>query len=239
MSEGQLQHLFETQQLDLKLDALREQEGQISEDLRDVRAQQDAINNRLEDHEIELDKVERQIRQLELDMASSKEQLGRNKAEQERNATNPKLQSQYENVIQQLSERVADYEESLEPLYARQSELSEAGKAARAEHKALRPDLSRLEDEDEARVATLRAQGEEMRQARAALAAQIEPRLLKEYDQIRKGKKGLGIVSYAGGRCLGCNVQLPVNVQQRAASGKMPPVKCPSCGRFLYKGEVG
>lgn len=234
---GQLQHLFEAQQLDLSLDTLREQEGQISEELRGVRLQQDDINNRLEDHEIELERVERQIRQLELDLGSSQEQLGRNKAEQERNATNPKLQSQYENIIQQLAERVSDYEESLVPLYARQTALKEASQAARSEHKALRPDLSRLEDEDEARVGALRAQGEEMRQKRADLVAKVEPRLLKEYEQIRKGKKGVGIVSYAAGRCLGCNMQLPVNVQQRAASGKMPPVKCPSCGRFLYKPE--
>lgn len=237
MSEGQLQHLFETQQLDLQLDTLREQEGQISEELRGVRLQQDDINNRLEDHEIELDKVERHIRQAELDLATSKEQLARNKAEQERNATNAKLQSQYENVIQQLSERVSDYEETLEPLYARQNTLKEAAAAARGEHKALRPNLSRLEDEDEARIAALREQQTALREQRSTLAAQIEPRLLKEYEQIRKGKKGVGIVSYRLGRCLGCNVQLPVNVQQRAASGKMPPVKCPSCGRFLYKSE--
>ena len=28
---------------------------------------------------------------------------------------------------------------------------------------------------------------------------------------------------------------LPVNVQQKAAQGKLPPVKCPSCGRFLAR----
>ncbi len=234
---GQLQHLFEAQQLDLKLDALRDQEGQISEELRGVRQQQDTINNRLEDQEIELERVERQIRQLELDLATSQEQQARNKAEQERNATNAKLQSQYENVIQQLAERVTDYQESLAPLYDRQKALREASQAARSEHKALRPELSRLEDEDEARLVALRAQGEQLRADRSALASQIEPRLLKEYDQIRKGKKGVGIVSYSAGRCMGCNVQLPVNIQQRAASGQLPPVKCPSCGRFLYKPE--
>lgn len=235
MSEPQLQHLFETQQLDLELDALREQEGHISEDLREVRQRQDAINNRLEDSEIALEDVERQLRQLELNLSSSKEQLARSRAEQERSATNSKVQMQFENVIQQLSERVSDYEETLLPLYARRDALSEESGSARAEHRALRPELTRLEEDDERRVASLRERQAELQRKRDGLTADIAPRLLKEYEQIRKGKKGVGIVSYSAGRCLGCNVRLPVNVQQRAASGKLPPVKCPSCGRFLYR----
>jgi len=67
------------------------------------------------------------------------------------------------------------------------------------------------------------------------MVSEIEGRLVKEYELIRRSKKGLGIVPFEGGRCKGCNVQLPTNVQQRAALGKLPAVKCPSCGRFLIK----
>ena len=237
MSEsGQLERLYRVQGLDLELDRLRGEEGQISDGLRAARAEQDGINNRLEDTEIELEKVDRQVRQLELDLGSSRDQVSRNRAEQDRNATNAKLQSQFESVILQLSERVADYEEALAPLYEQQSSLKERSSSLRGELRALRPSLSSLEQADETRVEGLRAQGEGARTERAALVGQIEPRLVKEYELIRKGKKGIGIVSYTAGRCQGCNVQLPVNIQQRAASGKLPPVKCPSCGRILYKG---
>lgn len=40
--------------------------------------------------------------------------------------------------------------------------------------------------------------------------------LAEQYDLIRKAKKGLGLVEIRGGRCTGCNVVLPVNVQQKA-----------------------
>ncbi len=237
MSEtGQLEHLYRVQGLDLELDRLRAEEDQISDDLRAARSEQGKINNQLEDTEIELEKVDRQVRQLELDLASSREQVSRNRAEQDRNATNAKLQSQYESVILQLSERVSDYEEALEPLYAQQAGLRERASTLRAEHKTLRPTLGNLEDADELRVQALRDQGAGMRAERAELVGRTEPRLVKEYELIRKGKKGIGIVSYTAGRCQGCNVQLPVNIQQRATSGKLPPVKCPSCGRLLYKG---
>lgn len=236
MSEsGQLEQLYRVQVLDLELDRLRAEEDQISDELRSARTQQGSINNQLEDTEIELEKVDRQVRQLELDLASSREQVARNRAEQDRNATNAKLQSQFESVILQLSERVSDYQEALEPLHAQQAALRERASGLRGEHKALRPSLGSLEDADEARVQGLRDQGQDMRTERAGLVGRTEPRLVKEYELIRKGKKGIGIVSYTAGRCQGCNVQLPVNIQQRAAGGKLPPVKCPSCGRILFK----
>ncbi|GGQ93596.1 zinc ribbon domain-containing protein [Deinococcus ruber] len=232
---GQLERLYQVQQLDLELDRLTQQESEIAVELKEARAQQERINNDLEDAEITLEGVEKQIRRLELDLATSQEQIARNKAEQDRNATNAKLQSQYENVIQQLGERVTDYEEALAPLYERQTTLQERARELRSEHRSLRPTLGSLEDADEARIVALRAEGQERRERRRDMAAAIESRLVKEYELIRRSKKGVGIVTFEGGRCKGCNVVLPTNVQQRAALGRLPAVKCPSCGRFLIK----
>jgi len=232
---GQLERLYQVQQLDLELDSLHGQESEISSELKDARAQQERINNDLEDAEIAQEGIEKQVRRLELDLGTTQEQIARNKAEQDKNATNAKMQSQYENVIQQLGERVSDYEESLAPLYERREALGARATELRGEHRALRPELAALEDADEARIQGLRDEGQERRERRAKMAAEIEPRLVKEYELIRRSKKGIGIVSFEGGRCKGCNVQLPTNVQQRAALGKLPAVKCPSCGRFLIK----
>lgn len=232
---GQLERLYQVQQLDLELDSLHGQESEISGELKDARAQQERINNDLEDAEIAQEGVEKQVRRLELDLGTTQEQIARNKAEQDKNATNAKMQSQYENVIQQLGERVSDYEESLAPLYERREALGGRATELRGEHRTLRPELAGLEDADEARIQGLRDEGRERREQRAKMATEIEPRLVKEYELIRRSKKGIGIVPFEGGRCKGCNVQLPTNVQQRAALGKLPAVKCPSCGRFLIK----
>ncbi|MBB5234413.1 zinc ribbon domain-containing protein [Deinococcus budaensis] len=232
---GPLQSLYRVQELDLDLDRLRAEEASIPDALKDARAQQERLNNALEDTEITLEGVEKQIRQLEQDLAGTREQVQRAQEEQDKNAFDARAQSQYGSRIQMLSERAEEMEEDLAPLRGRQREL--AGKAAdlRAEHRALRPTLTELETQDEARVQGLRDQGEGARQERASLVSGIDSRTVKEYDLIRKAKKGLGLVEIRGGRCTGCNVMLPVNVQQKAAQGKLPPVKCPSCGRFLAR----
>ncbi|GAA5535134.1 zinc ribbon domain-containing protein [Deinococcus aluminii] len=232
---GPLQSLYRVQELDLELDRLRDEEASVPDALRDARAQQERLNNDLEDTEITLEGTEKQIRGLEQDLLGTREQITRAREEQEKNAFDARAQSQYGSRIQMLQERAEEMEEDLVPLRERQRDLTGKAGGLRGEHRALRPQLEELEAQDEARIQGLRDQGEGARQERARLVAGIDPRTVKEYDLIRKAKKGLGLVEIRGGRCTGCNVMLPVNVQQKAAQGKLPPVKCPSCGRFLIK----
>ena len=232
---GPLERLYRVQQLDLELDQLQAEELRIPDALRQARDEQERINNNLEDAEIELENVERRVRQLELEVATTREQLDRTKADQDRNAYDPKAQVQYQNRIQQLADRLTETEEGLAPLYERRSELETRRGGLRGQHATLRPQLEGHEQDDEARVQTLRGQGDGLRKQRAEIAGSVDSRLLKEYELIRKAKKGLGLVPVEGGRCTGCNMQLPVTVQQRVATGRLPAVKCPSCGRFLVK----
>ncbi|UBV42749.1 zinc ribbon domain-containing protein [Deinococcus taeanensis] len=233
-----LRRLHRVQDLDLNLDRLRDEESNISEELRAARAEQERLNNALEDAEISLEGVEKQIRRVELDLSSVREQVTRAQDEQEKNAFDARAQSQYGSRIQMLSERADEMEEDLLPLREQQQALTQTAADLRAQHRALRPSLNSLEEQDEVRVQGLRDQGEADRQERAQLAGELDQRTMREYDMIRRAKKGLGVVEIKAGRCSGCNVNLPVNVQQKAAQGKLPPVKCPSCGRFLIRMDL-
>ncbi|SEJ90630.1 hypothetical protein SAMN04488058_13310 [Deinococcus reticulitermitis] len=233
-----LQRLHRIQAIDLNLDRLRAEEGNFPGELRQARAEQDQLNNDLEDTEITLEGIEKRVRQQELDLAGVREQVTRAREEQEKSAFDARAQSQYGSRIQQLEERAEEMEEDLVPLRERARELGEKAAGLREQHRALRPRLSELEGADEQRVQELRDQGEGERQERAELASQLDGRTLKEYDLIRKAKKGVGLAEVKGGRCSACNVVLPVNVQQKVAQSKLPPVKCPSCGRFLIRLDV-
>lgn len=230
-----LQRLHRIQAIDLNLDRLRAEEGNFPEDLRAARQEQDQLNNDLEDAEITLEGVEKQVRRHELDLASLREQLARAQEEQEKNAFDARAQSQYGSRIQMLEERAEELEEDLVPLREQVQELTGKASGLRDQHRALRPQLGELEDRDEQRIQGLRDQGAGERQERAELVGGLDTRTVKEYDMIRKAKKGVGLAEVRGGRCSACNVVLPVNVQQKVAQAKLPPVKCPSCGRFLIR----
>ncbi|WP_261664177.1 zinc ribbon domain-containing protein [Deinococcus sp. Marseille-Q6407] len=225
--------LFEVQDLDLQLDGLSAREAELPEELTGLRREMDDLNNRLEDTEMVLERIEAQTRRLDLDLKTTHEQMDRTRAEQEKNAFDARAQAQYGSRLQQLSERAEEMEEDLAPLRERESSLLAESKALREQHRALRPRLGELEEADEQRIADLRASGEDMRERRKALLGQVDPRTAREYETIRRSKGGLGIATLVSGRCSACNVSLPVNVQQRVSAGRVPPVKCPSCGRFL------
>lgn len=230
-----LQRLHRVQELDLSLDQLRAEEKNFPEALKAARAEQDRLNNELEETEITLEGVEKRVKQAEFDLTSVRDQIAHARDEQEKNAFDARAQSQYGSRIQQLEERREEMEEDLAPLHERQRELTEKAAGLREQYRAGRPGLAELETQDEQRIADLRAQGEDSRNERADLVKNLDARTVKEYDMIRKAKKGQGIAEVKGGRCAACNVNLPVNIQQKVAQNKLPPVKCPSCGRFLIK----
>ena len=71
------------------------------------------------------------------------------------------------------------------------------------------------------------------------MAAAIPAQILKEYEAIRRARRGTGVARMAAQgqvyRCEGCNVVLPTHVAQKGVRGQV--VRCPSCGRLLWKGE--
>lgn len=228
-----LERLFEVQELDLQLDSLSAREADLPAELLEVRGQMDDLNNRLEDTEMVLERIEAQARRLDLDLSTTREQMERTRAEQEKNAFDARAQTQYGSRLQQLTERAEEMEEDLAPLRERERELLDQSGELRAQHRALRPRLGELEEADEQRIAQLRASGQAMREQREALLGGLDTRTAREYEAIRRAKGGLGVATLVAGRCSACNVSLPVNIQQRVAAGQLPPVKCPSCGRFL------
>ncbi|ADY26484.1 protein of unknown function DUF164 [Deinococcus proteolyticus MRP] len=234
-----LELLFEVQDLDLQLDSLSAREAELPEELLSLRREMDDLNNRLEDTEMVLERIEAQTRRLDLDLKTTREQMERTRAEQDKNAFDARAQAQYGSRLQQLTERAEEMEEDLAPLRERESELLAQSKALREQHRALRPRLGELEVADEQRVADLRASGQEMRERREALLGSVDPRTAREYSAIRRSKGGVGVATLTSGRCSACNVSLPVNIQQRVSAGRVPPVKCPSCGRFLLSRAEG
>ncbi|HWG85460.1 MAG TPA: C4-type zinc ribbon domain-containing protein, partial [Deinococcales bacterium] len=141
----------------------------------------------------------------------------------------------FENRIQQLSGRIEELEDASIPLVERMESLDGELKALEGQLAELAPRLADLESLDDARIADLRAQYDARAGDRAQAAQSVDNKLLREYDGIRRNRKGMGLVAVKGMKCGGCNVQLPLNVVQRVRSGAALQ-KCPSCGRILWPG---
>ena len=228
-----LDKLSQVQLRDLDLDTLQEEKGRTPEDLVAARERKEALEAHLAQTEARFSEVRQEVNRNELEIKTLNER--RESAANAAIAAGPTREAaQYQNQELQFATRVQELEDDTLPLMERmeglEGEVAEL-KAALAE---LGPKLSELVQTEEARVAGVEEKISTLTDERNAAAENIDASLLKQYEQVRRAKRGVGVVPIVDNqRCGGCSMRLPIHVIQKAKTGKKI-TRCPSCGRILW-----
>jgi uncharacterized protein len=131
--------------------------------------------------------------------------------------------------ISQLEDQELELMEQIEPLDAelataadRRVELDQRGAGLRAQ----------IAEEE----VSIEAQLEQVRAERAAIAGEVEPDLLAEYDTLRPQSGGIAIARLVGGSCGGCHLHLSaVEIDRIKKLPPEAPAHCDECGRLLAR----
>ncbi|MCS7069268.1 MAG: C4-type zinc ribbon domain-containing protein [Meiothermus sp.] len=242
-----LAELNRLQERDLELDQIREDQSRIPEDLAQARLHLRTLEDRLADLQDQLREVNLAYHKVELELQDLKSKREKARAAQAQ-ASSAKEQTQYGEQIRQLDDRIEEIEGSekknvegqMAPLVEQIYKLEEELAQVKAQVDEARPRLEALEAANQQRVNDLEATYQSQKADRDRLAATIPAPIVKEYESIRKARKGTGLARMAktgnGYRCTACNVQLPMHVAQQIHQAQKV-VRCPSCGRILWKGE--
>ncbi len=228
-----LDTLNQVQRRDLDLDVLIEERGQTPPELRELQRQETGLRAELGDTEARYRELRQEVSRNELELKTLDERR-KHSAQSALEADTAKEASQYQNQEMQFSTRYQELEEDALPLIERLEELEAEVTRLRGELSTLTPELERVVREENERVATVEAKIDTLRGERDEVASGVEAPLLKQYEQVRKARRGVGLVEIVDNqRCGGCNVRLPIHVIQKARSGK-GVTRCPSCGRILW-----
>lgn len=228
-----LGELTEVQAFDLQLDALKQERGNTPQELNDLKAKRDQLQAQLERKRQEVDDLRRKVSANELELKTMGERK-RSASDSAMRAGSAKEASQFQNQELQFATRVQELEEDTLPLMENHETATNEFNALKEALDELTPLLHEQQLAEEARVAEVDARALATREKRDMLAVNIDPALLKQYEQIRSARRGIGVVEVvAGGSCGGCNVKLPIHVQQKARKGE-GVTRCPSCGRILW-----
>jgi uncharacterized protein len=228
-----LRTLSDVQALDLDLDALEAERAQTPPALIEARVRERQLIAEIARGRLDVDAMRKRVNTSELELKSLQHRR-KEATEGALRAATGKEASQYQNQELQFATRAQELEEDtlplMEELEAREHDVADLESLLGT----LAPELETLAREEDARLAALEERVGELRSRRDGLAASIDAALLKQYEQVRRARRGLGLVPVAGGqRCGGCNVRLPIIVMQKVRKGQ-GITRCPSCGRILW-----
>ncbi len=228
-----LETLDQVQRRDLGLDALLEEKGQTPGELLELRERLGRLQTELEDAEARYSELRQEVSRSELELKSLDERR-KNAASLALEASSAKEASQYQNQEMQFATRYQELEEDTLPQLERLEGLEDEVNRLRGDIEDLEPELERTTQAEDDRVADVEARIGTLVSERAEVARGVDPSLLKQYEQVRRARRGVGLVEIIDNqRCGGCNVRLPIHVIQKARSGQ-GVTRCPSCGRILW-----
>ncbi len=242
-----LADLNRLQERDLELDQIRADQSCIPEELSQARVRFKELEDRLGDLQDELREVRLAYHKADLELQDLKGKYAKAKQAQAQ-ASSAKEQTQYAEQMRQLEDRIEEIEGNdkksivgeVFPLMERIDGLEKEIEAVQARLEEARARLAELEAANQQRVDDLEAVYQAKKADRDQMAATIPAAIVREYESIRRARKGTGLARMArtnqGYRCTACNVQLPMHVAQQVHQAQKV-VRCPSCGRILWKGE--
>ncbi|MER3483457.1 MAG: hypothetical protein C4332_10220 [Meiothermus sp.] len=241
---AQLNHL---QDKDLELDRIREEQGLIPDELKAARESFKKVEAQLADLQDRLRDVRMVYHRADLELQDLKGKFERARQAQMQ-AGSAKEQTQYGEQMRQLEDRIEELEGNankkiegeIMPLMVQMDALEGEIEHVKAKVSEAQPQLEEMEAANQTRIEGLEATYQEKKLERDRLAADIPANIVREYESIRRARRGTGLAKMAktasGYRCTACNVQLPMHVAQQIHAGNKI-VRCPSCGRILWKGE--
>ncbi|MDQ3396544.1 MAG: C4-type zinc ribbon domain-containing protein [Deinococcota bacterium] len=234
-----LDKLSQVQTFDLDLDSLEHKKQLTPEELSQTRRRKEELAADLARVRQAYSEVRQQVNSNELEISSLSERR-KTAANAASAAMTTKEASQYQNQELQLATRLEEVETDTLPLIERMETLEGQMHSLETELAELEPELAAMLEKEKARVAALDEEQAVIAGNRDAIARELDPGLLRQYEQVRRSRRGLGLVPIIDNkRCGGCNMQLPLHVLQKANSSKAI-TRCPSCGRILWsKGADG
>ena len=231
-----MKKLSRVQTHDLQLDRLREERGETPPELIETQARKSDLEAELAQRRLERDAVRSRVNKNELELKTL-DARRQDASQSALRADSAKEASQFQNQELQFATRVQELEEDTMPLLEELDRMNAQIEALEEQLAELEPVLVGLASTEDERVAGIDERIESVQETRESVAEEIDTALLRQYEQVRRARRGLGLVEVVENqRCGGCNVRLPIHVIQKAKRGG-DVTRCPSCGRILWNAD--
>ena len=230
----QLAKLYELQRIDTGIAARRQTLREL-DDGSGADAKLQAAQVALASQEEQFKGLEASMRDRELELKSTEAEKA-TRTKQAYSVTDAKQATALGKKVEELARHQGKLEEDILALM----DQVEAAQTAAAKQRAAAEVLDKRAQDVKGQFATgsekMKRELKSLKHAREELAAQVDPPLLKQYEDILAKAAGLAVAAVHKGSCAGCKVTIPSMVSARLRMHNQL-VKCDNCHRFLYLPE--
>jgi len=227
-----LDKLLAVQELDLEIDRLDRLVKEVPQELQAARANVQARVKELAGAKARMQQLRISVDQQELELKTLTQQR-KSDEDRAKASDSPREISALQSRIDSLTAEISEREDSTLVLIEEWEQAKELVKQLEQALPQHQKELEQLEELEQLRQTKMIKQRAEFLAKRDLMAREVGPDLMRRYEEVRRGRRGLGVVRVKeGGRCGGCNMGLPIHIQQKVRQGASI-VACTSCGRML------
>lgn len=235
--EKKLKAIWELQQIDSKIDQLNLLKGELPMEVSDLedeivglQTRQENIKSEIKVYEVDITGYKANIKASEELQKKYKKQLESVKNNREFEALNKELEISGLEVLA-AQKRIKEAQFHMENKNAALTQLEEQIESRRKDldykQKELKTIVSDTEDEEK-----------DLMKQRAEIEKEVEERLTKAYNRIRRNvKNGIAVAPILRGSCGGCFSKIPPQ-RQSDIKQHFKIIDCEHCGRILVDNDV-
>lgn len=226
-----LKSLYELQEIDLRIDGLDGERGQLLVEAQALEARLIEAREKIIARRAEAQTLEAEKSGLEASLATENDNIVRS----ESHLKEIKTQKEYQAVSKEITgakKLIAELEDQILQKINLLEEISGDVSRKEGELTALEENVAVQQGEVQGKVETLEAGIAADVTTREQTVKSLPASVLKRYARLREQRRGVAVVEAKEGNCMGCNMHLPPQLYNTLFRAD-DVITCPHCQRIL------
>jgi predicted nucleic acid-binding Zn-ribbon protein len=226
-----LKSLYELQEIDLRIDGLDGEKGQLLSEAQALEAKLTEAREKIAARREEAEALETEKVALEANLASENDNIVRS----ESHLKEIKTQKEYQAVSKEISgakKLIVELEEQLLQKINAIEEIGADVAKKEAELAELEQNVALQQGEVQRKVETLESGIAADAATREETIKGLPASVMKRYSRLRDQRRGIAVVEAKEGNCMGCNMHLPPQLYNTLFRAD-DVLTCPHCQRIL------
>jgi uncharacterized protein len=227
-----LKSVIRLQDLDIRVEEVTREISALPVHISEIEKKLETHQRKLEADRAALSANQKERKKAEADIQLQDQKISKLKGQMLEAKTNEVYRA-FQSEIEFCEKEIRRFEDRILELMSESEPLEKNVKAAEI---ALAEEKKQVEAEKQQareRTAVDRKALEELQTERKALVAGINANVYRNYERIRKGRRGIAVAEAVDGRCAACHMAMRLQFFQDLRKGDQVMV-CESCGRMLY-----